>query len=82
MPADIDVRPVRHRDVRTAGRVLARAFFDDPVMTWMVPGSGTYLEATKPELPAYYMRFGFEVTGELQLPNGGPKMWPMWRQPR
>jgi GNAT superfamily N-acetyltransferase len=41
-----------------------------------------YLEATKPELPAYYMRFGFEVTGEIKLPNGGPSMWPMWRAPR
>jgi GNAT superfamily N-acetyltransferase len=203
VPADIDVRPVRHRDVRTAGQVLARAFFDDPVTAWMVPDSGTrakglrrgfttlgrlhflprggsevatrqgeiggatmwdppgqrkssrleqllmmpgmlwafgrrapameqlmelmeenhpeephwylmiigtdptvrgagfgqalmnsrlqrcdeehapaYLEASKPELPAYYMRFGFEVTGEIQLPNGGPKMWPMWRAAR
>ena len=22
------------------------------------------------------MRFGFEVTGEIKLPNGGPSMWP------
>jgi predicted GNAT family N-acyltransferase len=41
-----------------------------------------YLEATKPALVPYYSRFGFEVTGEIKLPDGGPTMWPMWRQPR
>jgi ribosomal protein S18 acetylase RimI-like enzyme len=41
-----------------------------------------YLECTKEETLAYYMRFGFEVTGEIKLPYGGPSMWPMWRQPR
>lgn len=41
-----------------------------------------YLESSKQENVSYYMRFGFEVTGEIQLPNGGPKMWPMWRAAR
>jgi GNAT superfamily N-acetyltransferase len=41
-----------------------------------------YLESTKKETVPYYMRFGFEVTGEIKLPNGGPSMWPMWRAPR
>lgn len=40
-----------------------------------------YLEATKPDLISFYSRFGFEVTGEIRLPNG-PKLWPMWRNPR
>jgi ribosomal protein S18 acetylase RimI-like enzyme len=40
-----------------------------------------YLEASKPELVPYYRRFGFEVTGEIKLPDGGPSMWPMWRAP-
>lgn len=41
-----------------------------------------YLEATKQETVPYYMRFGFEVTGEIKLPDGGPSMWPMWRAAR
>jgi predicted GNAT family N-acyltransferase len=41
-----------------------------------------YLEATKQETVPYYMRFGFEVTGEIKLPDGGPSMYPMWRPAR
>ena len=41
-----------------------------------------YLESSKFKNIAYYQRFGFEVTGELVMPNGGPTLWPMWRAPR
>jgi GNAT superfamily N-acetyltransferase len=41
-----------------------------------------YLESSTPRSRALYERNGFEVTGELSLPRGGPPVWLMWRDPR
>ncbi|OBI93671.1 GNAT family acetyltransferase [Mycobacterium alsense] len=41
-----------------------------------------YLESSKPENVPYYERFGFTVTREIPLPDGGPMLWAMWRTPR
>jgi ribosomal protein S18 acetylase RimI-like enzyme len=40
-----------------------------------------YLEATSEGNKGLYLRHGFEVVGEIRLPDG-PSMWPMWRAPR
>lgn len=41
-----------------------------------------YLESSNPDNIGYYQRFGFELTGEIPMPGGGPSLWPMWRRPR
>ncbi|MBJ8346792.1 GNAT family N-acetyltransferase [Antrihabitans sp. YC2-6] len=41
-----------------------------------------YLESSKPENVPYYERFGFETTGEIVIPDGGPTLFAMWRNPR
>ena len=45
-------------------------------------GVPAYLEATSERNKQLYLRHGFEVTDVLQLPDDGPPMYPMWREPR
>lgn len=60
------------------GQVLMRSRLDRVDAEY----APAYLESTKAENIPYYQRFGFSVTGEIVLPDGGPTMWPMWRDAR
>jgi GNAT superfamily N-acetyltransferase len=40
-----------------------------------------YLNAGSPRSRDLYLRHGFEVTEEFELPEDGPPLWRMWREP-
>ena len=44
-------------------------------------GMPAYLESSKEINIPIYKSFGFEVTGEIKIPDG-PTLWPMWRDAR
>jgi GNAT superfamily N-acetyltransferase len=44
-------------------------------------GLPTYIEASSERSAALYERLGFLHMGALELPDGGPPVWPMRRPP-
>jgi GNAT superfamily N-acetyltransferase len=69
-------------DVTVRGKGYGQALMHSRLDRVDADHAPAYLESSKPENVPYYQRFGFEVTGEIVLPNGGPTVWPMWRAPR
>jgi hypothetical protein len=45
-------------------------------------GVPAYHEATTPRNRALYERHGYVNQGAFTLPDGGPTLWRMWRDPR
>lgn len=45
-------------------------------------GTPAYLESSKERNVPLYERNGFKVTEEFRVPNGGPPVWLMWRDPK
>jgi GNAT superfamily N-acetyltransferase len=46
-------------------------------------GLPAYLEASSPHNRTLYLRHGYTDHGTpINLPDGGPRLWPMWRAPR
>jgi ribosomal protein S18 acetylase RimI-like enzyme len=63
------------------GRGIGRSLVDPVLDRCDAEGLGAYLESSKERNIPYYERFGFGVTGQIDLPDG-PPLWPMWRDPR
>jgi hypothetical protein len=41
-----------------------------------------YLESSKEKNVPFYERNGFKVRERFEVPNGGPPIWLMWREPQ
>jgi ribosomal protein S18 acetylase RimI-like enzyme len=41
-----------------------------------------YLETANPRNLPFYERNGFYVSGQVEIPYGGPLVWRMWREPQ
>jgi GNAT superfamily N-acetyltransferase len=63
------------------GRGLGTALMMPGLQSLDGADTPAYLEASTPRSRALYERNGFAVTGELDLPAGGPRLWRMWREP-
>ena len=63
------------------GRGLGSALLDQMLVRVDADGLPVYLESSSERNLALYGRHGFEVTSEVAIP-GGPRIWPMWREPR
>ena len=69
-------------DPSQQGRGLGSALMQPMLERMDEEGTPAYLEASSTRSRALYERHGFETTGEIRLPRGGPSIWPMWRDPR
>ncbi|MDG4786469.1 GNAT family N-acetyltransferase [Micromonospora sp. WMMD1102] len=64
------------------GRGLGGAMLRHQLRRADADGIGSYLEASSPRNRALYQRYGFRSCAEpIRLPDGGPTLQPMWREP-
>jgi ribosomal protein S18 acetylase RimI-like enzyme len=64
------------------GQGLASALLDAGLSRWDRQGMPTNLMSTNGDNLPFYESRGYEVIAEAVLPDGGPRLWDMWREPR
>jgi ribosomal protein S18 acetylase RimI-like enzyme len=64
------------------GQGLASSLMRERLKGLDATGTPAYLETANPANIALYQRYGFEVLRETEVTSGGPKLWPMWRDPK
>ncbi len=68
-------------DPEHQGKGLARRLMEPVLRRCDDEQMGAYLEPSSEKNMVYYQRYGFEVTGQIDLGKGGPPCWSMWRKP-
>jgi ribosomal protein S18 acetylase RimI-like enzyme len=63
------------------GQGLGSALLAQALARVDADGMPAYLESSSERNLVLYGRHGFEITSEVAIP-GGPRIWPMWREPR
>lgn len=64
------------------GKGFGKQLMRGPLARADAEGMPVYLESSKAENIPFYRSFGFELTDEMTMPDGCPKLWPMWREAR
>jgi GNAT superfamily N-acetyltransferase len=67
---------------RWQGRGLGSALMGPVLERCDAERMPAYLNAGSARSRDLYLRHGFHVTEEFRLPDGGPPLWRMWRDPR
>jgi len=67
---------------RARGRGYGSAMLRDMTGRLDEQGIDAYLESSNPRNESIYRRHGFEVSGEITVPQGAPPLVPMWRPTR
>ena len=68
--------------VEMQGKGIGGALMQPVLSHCDAAGLPCYLESSKERNVPFYRRHGFEVVREVPLPNDGPPIWTMWREPR
>lgn len=66
-------------DPAQQGKGFGKALMHRKLADADASGMPAYLESSKSANIPFYQSFGFEVAGEVKLPDG-PTIWQMWRQ--
>jgi hypothetical protein len=76
------VVPAGPGDETAIAKVLASAFMDDPVWSWLIPRSHRMrrLESSNHRNLPFYRRSGFRVAEVLEF-RRGPRQWTLWGGP-
>jgi len=69
-------------DPHWQGRGLGSAVMAPVLETCDREGVAAYLESSKEANVGFYRHHGFEVTGEVDVPDSSLRLWLMWREPR